>query len=127
MSSTTQPSGPYGRYTTLVPPPAGYQGAPYYYDASERKKQDAGIAALAVGAVVGGVALPFLILGLANGDGSPTEHVVSEADGLLYTAVYNRRLLRKMIKETERQMRDVSSVHVRPVLGPGFGGFSGTF
>jgi hypothetical protein len=74
------------------------------------------------------VGTAFIAL-LVNGDGGPTDHVMTQDDARLRVTRYNRAVLRRAKEKIRRQLRieQQAGLHLAPVAGPGGLGLSGSF
>jgi hypothetical protein len=88
--------------------------------------------ALAVVGTIGTVGFgTWFLINLLGGDGSKTDHYITDRDAVLYTDRYNRSLLRKTVKEVEKahssESRYEPRLEVRPTVGLGGVGVVGRF
>jgi len=63
-------------------------------------------------------ALIFLIPKLLDPDGSPKAHYLTERDAHLYAERFNRSLLRKTVKDVQRNQSQTAIAPRRPVVVP---------
>ncbi len=78
--------------------------------------------------VVGTVGFGIWFLAAAfKGDGSATEHLLTEHDAVLYANRYNRALLRRTITDVQKTTSEAPRLHLAPMLGLGSVGLTGRF
>ncbi len=97
------------------------------YDPQATRENGLGIG-MAVGGGIGtiGFGIWFLVAALRYDQG-PGDHYLSDRDAVLYSSKYNRALLRRTIKQVEKVHSARSDVQLRPEVGFGSLGFSGSF
>lgn len=91
----------------------------YDYSAKYPETNGFGIAMAALGGVGLATSLAFLVPKLLDPDGSPKAHYLTERDAHLYAERFNRSLLRKTVKDVERNQRQTAIAPARPVIVPG--------
>jgi len=87
------------------------------------------------GALLGGPGVALLAFGIlewvGESEGEPTEHYLTDPQASLYAERYNRKLLRKTVREMRKVHKETSSaapaVRVAPYVGPTGAGVVGRF